>query len=113
MTQSITMLCHYAEYNYAECRILHTIMLSFTFTYYYAECRYAECHNAECRYAGVIMLNVVMLSVIMLNVIMLNIVAPHTQGGTKNFKTSTLLKKGSSNISISVFKTAPSTPCKR
>ncbi len=56
------MLCYYADYHYAECRILFTVMLNVVML-------------------NVVMLNVVMLSVIILNVVMLiailvNVVAP-------------------------------------
>ncbi len=37
-------------------------------------CDYAEWHDAGCRILSIIMLSVVMLSVVMLNVVMLNVV---------------------------------------
>jgi hypothetical protein len=49
------MIYHYAEWNYAECRIFFSFMLS------------------------VIVLSVVMLSVFILSVIMLSVVAPRLQ----------------------------------
>jgi hypothetical protein len=53
---SKTMICHNAQWNYDECRILFSIMLSgimmsVAFIFYRGECRYAECHYAECHYA--------------------------------------------------------------
>ncbi len=45
VTFSITMICHYVERHYAECRILFMIMLNVT----NAKCRNAECRYAECR----------------------------------------------------------------
>jgi hypothetical protein len=49
------MLCYYADWHYAECRILFTFMLN------------------------VVLLSVIMLSVVMLNVVMLSVVAPGKQ----------------------------------
>jgi hypothetical protein len=61
MTFSNTILCHNAEYCYAECHVLFVmlsvIMLSVIML-------------------SVIMLNVIMLNVVMLSVILLNVVAP-------------------------------------
>jgi hypothetical protein len=50
MALSITLLCHYAEYHYADCRILVIVRLN------------------------VIMVNVIMLSVIMLIVVIISVV---------------------------------------
>jgi hypothetical protein len=50
------MICHYAEWNYAECRIFFSFMLS-----------------------------VIVLSVVMLNVAMLSVVAPSEWPKTTSF----------------------------
>jgi hypothetical protein len=54
-TLIITMICHYAEWNYAECRIFFSFMMSVIVP-------------------SVVMLNAVMLGVVMQNVVMLSVV---------------------------------------
>jgi hypothetical protein len=65
------MICHYAKWNYAECSIFFSFMLSVILP--------------SVIKLNVIMLSVIMLNVVMVNVFMLSVVAPIPKPFSQDF----------------------------